>query len=86
MIFEEVATGKRVKASNYVELFAFSHNSNYVLVNEDNEITKKQEIKKDKKGKRETKKQEAKNEVVDVLSEEVVEDNEITEEQGEVIQ
>ena len=78
MIFEEIATGKRVKANNYTELFAFSHNSNYVLVKEE---TKKeqstQEIKKGKETKKEkeTKKQEPEQEIVVEDSEEVVEEN-----------
>ena len=88
MIFEEIATGKRVKANNYTELFAFSHNSNYVLVKEE---TKKeqstQEIKKGKETKKEkeTKKQEPEQEIV-VEDEGKEEDKKITEDQGEVIQ
>lgn len=82
MIFKEIATGKKVKANNYTELFAFSHNSNYVLVKE--EIKKEQNTQETKKGKetkkrKETKKQEPEQEIV-------VEDSEITEDQGEVIQ
>lgn len=98
MIFKEIATGKRVKANNYTELFAFSHNSNYVLVKE--EIKKEQNTQEAKKGKeskkgKETKKQEPEQEIVVEDSEElveetneeiVVEDSEITEDQGEVIQ
>lgn len=76
MIFKEIATGKKVKANNYTELFAFSHNSNYVLVKE--EIKKEQNTQETKKRK-ETKKQEPEQEIV-------VEDSEITEDQGEVIQ
>lgn len=92
MIFKEIATGKKVKANNYTELFAFSHNSNYVLVKE--EIKKEQNTQETKKGK-ETKKQEPEQEIVVEDNEElveedseeiVVEDNEITEDQGEVIQ
>lgn len=98
MIFKEIATGKKVKANNYTELFAFSHNSNYVLVKE--EIKKEQNTQETKKGKetkkrKETKKQEPEQEIVVEDSEElveetneeiVVEDSEITEDQGEVIQ
>lgn len=100
MIFKEIATGKKVKANNYTELFAFSHNSNYVLVKE--EIKKEQNTQETKKGK-ETKKQEPEQEIVVEDNEElveedseelveetneeiVVEDSEITEDQGEVIQ
>ena len=90
MIFKEIATGKKVKANNYTELFAFSHNSNYVLVKE--EIKKEQNTQETKKGKetkkrKETKKQEPEQEIVEEDNEELVEEDneELVEEDNEEI-
>lgn len=82
MEFIEIKTGKKVKANNYVEMFAFSHNSNY----------KKYEKNTDEKGKRNSnnKNKEVSEEIID--NEEIIENNqeevneEVSEEIGEVIQ
>lgn len=76
MEFIEIKTGKKVKANNYVEMFAFSHNSNY----------KKYEKNTEEKGKKNSKNKEVSEEAVD--NEEVIENNqeEVSEEVGEVIQ